>query len=85
MKTGPDALGTAENESGSAKHRRLISKVIGVELDASPTNLDGFNCEFVTIESLNGVFADPFELQRLVGRKGVHLDGTIRFNWFLTT
>jgi hypothetical protein len=55
---------------GEGSHRRLISKVIGVESDASSTNLDGLNCEFVIIESLNGVFADPFELQRLVNRKG---------------
>lgn len=61
---------------GEDSHRRLISKIIGIGSDSSSTYLDGFNCELVIIESLNGVFADPFELQRLVNCRGIHLTRT---------
>jgi phosphatidylinositol glycan class X len=61
---------------GEGSHRRLISKIIGIESDSSSTYLDGFNCELVIIESLNGVFADPFELQRLVNRR-VYLNAAV--------
>lgn len=62
---------------GEGSHRRLISKLkVEVDSDFSSTYLDRFHCELVIIESLNGVFADPFELQRLVNRKGIHLTRT---------
>ncbi|KAJ3698928.1 hypothetical protein LUZ61_002633 [Rhynchospora tenuis] len=61
---------------GEGFHRRLISKLKTIESDSSSTYLDRFNCEFVIIENLNGVFADPFELQRLVNRK-VYLDAAV--------
>ncbi|XP_078178975.1 phosphatidylinositol-glycan biosynthesis class X-like protein [Carex rostrata] len=62
---------------GEGSHRRLISKLkVEVDSDFSSTYLNRFHCELVIIESLNGVFADPFELQRLVNRK-VYLDAAV--------
>jgi hypothetical protein len=62
---------------GEGSHRRLISKLkVEVDSDFSSTFLDRFHCELVIIESLSGVFADPFELQRLVKRK-VYLDAAV--------
>ncbi|KAF3336903.1 phosphatidylinositol-glycan biosynthesis class X protein [Carex littledalei] len=62
---------------GEGSHRRLISKLkVEVDSDFSSTYLDRFQCELVIIESLNGVFADPFELQRLVNHK-VYLDAAV--------
>ncbi|KAJ3708334.1 hypothetical protein LUZ61_012039 [Rhynchospora tenuis] len=61
---------------GEGSHRHLISKLKAIELDSSSAYFDGFNCELVSIETLNGVFADPFELQRLVNRK-VYLDAAV--------
>ncbi|KAJ3696020.1 hypothetical protein LUZ60_001397 [Juncus effusus] len=61
------------NLEGEGSHRRLISKLkFGNQLPS----FDGFNCELVIIESLHEVFADPFELQRLVKRK-VYLDAAV--------
>ncbi|KAJ4792528.1 Phosphatidylinositol-glycan biosynthesis class X protein [Rhynchospora pubera] len=61
---------------GEGSHRHLISKLKTIESDSSSTYLDRYNCELVIIETLNGVFADPFELQRLVNRK-VYLDAAV--------
>ncbi|KAJ4810322.1 Phosphatidylinositol-glycan biosynthesis class X protein [Rhynchospora pubera] len=62
---------------GEGSHRSLILKLQAIESDSSSAYLDGFNCELVSIETLNGVFADPFELQRLVINRRVYLDAAV--------
>ena len=57
---------------GEGSHRRLVYSVkFGACQDAMVNFLDGYDAHLVIIEKLpNGVFADPFELQHFVERKG---------------
>ena len=57
---------------GEGSHRRLVYSVkFGARQDAMVNFLDGYDAHLVIIEKLpNGVFADPFELQHFVERKG---------------
>jgi phosphatidylinositol glycan class X len=57
---------------GEGSHRRLVYSVkFGNSKDDVVKFLDGYDANFVIIEKLpSGVFADPFELQHFVERKG---------------
>jgi phosphatidylinositol glycan class X len=57
---------------GEGSHRRLVYSVkFGNCKDAMVKFLDGYDANLVIIEKLpSGVFADPFELQHFVERKG---------------
>jgi len=57
---------------GEGSHRRLVYSVkFGACQDAMVNFLDGYDAHLVITEKLpNGVFADPFELQHFVERKG---------------
>jgi GPI mannosyltransferase 1 subunit X len=57
---------------GEGSHRRLIySMKFGACQDAMVSFLDNYDSHLVMIEKLpNGVFADPFELQHFIERKG---------------
>ncbi|VAI27684.1 unnamed protein product [Triticum turgidum subsp. durum] len=57
---------------GEGSHRGLIYSVkFGNSKDAMVQFLDGYDANLVIIEKLpSGVFADPFELQHFVERKG---------------
>lgn len=60
---------------GEGSHRNLVSTLRFIDCsDAMPNFLDSYDCEAVIIERLpRGVFADPFELQHLVNRRGGNL------------
>jgi phosphatidylinositol glycan class X len=57
---------------GEGSHRRLVYSVkFGNCEDDAVKFLDGYDANLVIIEKLpSGVFADPFELQHFVERKG---------------
>ncbi|CAA6658240.1 unnamed protein product [Spirodela intermedia] len=63
--------------NGDGSHRRLVSSMRFEFLQDSIPELDAYYCKVVLIESLPaGVFADSFELDRLV-HNGVFLDAAI--------
>ena len=71
-------LALHRNLIGEGSHRRLSSSV-RLEIQVSAQS-----CQAIVIERLpSGVFADPFELQHLVQRKGIRSIVLIFFFSFL--
>jgi phosphatidylinositol glycan class X len=68
----PTVLEVHRQLVGEGSHRRLVYSVkFGNCKDAMVKFLDGYDANLVIIEKLpSGVFADPFELQHFVERKG---------------
>ena len=67
----PQLSTMSRNLDGDGSHRRVMSSMtIGIPFDGK-MKLDAYDCNIVLIESLPvGVFADSFELLRLVSKKG---------------